>query len=727
MQRRPLILVALSLCAVATSLQCEPGKSHPPARTTPSRAAAEPRAHRPAGPPPKAPTGPAIDQHLLVTAQIGPTDRLDARLAALAPPMMPKPLVGSLFSKQMLPELAKDLGLNPLALDALDLTRPAVIGLLITRATNHKDEPDVKAVALLPVRNATKLVVDALKVSWPESVITGWGGVQLVLGGRTKAWVRVYDRWVVVAPTAPLLDSAYRALPGLARGVPEGTVKVHVRYAEILDIVRPAILKGWKELKRMASMLGPRLGVTEGLIAQLMPLAEKIAGYLDSIGKVDLNLRIADAAWSGGVKVTPKPGGPLATWIKGLTPPKGFGLSVLPPNPILAATDHQSEDLRLLTVRLLGGVVDFVWPKLVHELPRPVKQRGLLDRKRPVSLLQYRRKLRDLNLRDYKESYGLYRLLFEVRALRKHLEARMPPLIKLSTGLTAAALYAPNGPGLSVVTVERVKDVVKHRRAMYALMFGNQRLLNRLIAGIWKVVPRKEKARYNLYRAPLRVVWNPLAMRVGRTSVSSMAFRMRWPKKPAGKTPRWYTEMKKVRQIVELLLGKGDLTYAWGYAGKRLVVVMGKNWRSQMKAALTRTTRAGAKLPNASTDPLIKRTLAAAQGTVLSSTVLSGARLVQAVLAALQAVGVPLPTGGPAAMFLNYLRQEAAAARSGTLLTQSRQGGTYRLAVRIPASDLKTLLVGLGYGLFAVRSKSGPRKSPGVAPSTSTPATPPSP
>ncbi len=726
MYRRSLIARVATLgtlCLVAATLQlrCDGSTPKPRKRTTPANTAGEAPQRR-ALPPAEAPKGPAIAEKLLVTARVGALDRLDARIAALVPPMVPKAMISHLFTKQFLPEMAGEIGLNPLALDALDLTRPSVIGLLVE--PHPREVVRVRPVALIPLRSAGKLVTDALKVSWPESTTTPWGGVRLVSGGKTVAWVRVGEQWAVVAPTAPLLDSAARALRPLARDIPEGAVQLRLRWADILKLVRPAILEGWQKLKAMAKVMGPRLSLREAMVTGLIPVAEKLGVYLESVARVDLELRLADQAWSWEARVTPQPQGKLAKWVADLEPAGDFGLKLLSPGAVLVSVERLSEELRQLSVKLYRAVMSFAEPKLVKELPNAVSQRGLLKKEKPVSLRRYRRALRGLNLKDYRASYGLYRLLYDLRAFHAHLQTRLAALVKLGTGEVASALYTPRGkgkaPGLAMMGVEGVRDPRAHRKQMRRLMRGNQRLLNRLLQATWKVVPSEVKKRYGLRRLPIKAVFEPVALRVGRTRVSTFALRLRWPRPRRGKVAPRQAELTQLRRYAELLLGKGDLTYAWAYVGKQRVSAMGKGWRSQIRAALERTQPGGAKQPSALTDPLLRRTRRAVPGDYLSRLFFSGSRLVLALLDALPAFGVPVPQRGPAAVLIQSLAAAARNAQVATSLGEARERGAYVLRSVIPSSDIRTLLVGTGMYLFmGARSPSkshGSRKATPGAP-----------
>jgi hypothetical protein len=729
MYRRSLItrvatLGAICLVAATLQLRCDGSTPKPRKRTTPENTTG-PGPQRRAVAQAEAPKGPAIDERLLVTARVGALDRLDARIAALVPPMVPKAMISHLFTKQFLPEMAGEIGLNPLALDALDLTRPSVVGLLVE--PHPQEVVRVRPVALIPLRAAGKLVTDALKVSWPESTTTDWGGVRLVSGGKTVAWVRVGEQWAVVAPTAPLLDSATKALRPLARDVPEGTVVLRLRWADILALVRPAIIGGWQKLKGAAKAMGPRLGLKEAMITGLFPVIEKLGQYLDSITRVDFKLRLADQAWSWEARVKPQPEGKLANWVADLEPAGDFGLKLLSPDAVLVSVDRPSEELRQLSVKLYSAMMDFAEPKLVKELPHAVSQRGLLKKEKPVSLRRYRRALRDLNLKDYRASHGLYRLLFDLRAFRAHLQTRLAALVKLGSGEVASALYTPRGkakaPGLGMMGVEGVRDPRAHRKQMRRLMRGNQRLLNRLLQSAWKVVPSEVKKRYGLRRLPIKAVFEPVALRVGRTRVSTFALRLRWPRPRRGKAAPRQAELTQLRRYVELLLGKGDLTYAWAYVGKQRVSAMGKGWRAQIRAALKRSRPGGGKQPSALTDPLLRRTRRAVPGDYLSRLFFSGSRLVLALLDALPAFGLPVPQRGPAAVLIRSLAAAARNARVATSLGEARERGDYVLRSVIPASDIRTLLVGTGMYLFlGARS---PSKSHGA--SKATPPAPPAP
>lgn len=592
----------VTACGLGVVLIAGCPRPSPAPRSRPQAASPGEPAHRgdsEAAPRARAPRGPDIGARLLFTVRVGPTHRLDGRFRRLLRGIMPGlPMVPSrLFSRVFLSGLCREIGITPLLLDSLDLGRPAALGVVFgPKAPRHKGLPDLKLLAMIPYKGRGDIVVDALLASYPGSTQAGWGGVRLRRGRKTVAWVRLRPGWIVVAPTAPLLDSAARALGPLARGVPEGEVRAVAHADRLLLELRPFFRKAWSKMRGLAEKMPlGRMGLLEGILWENLDLVEEMAGYFDSLQRLEARLQIGDAKLEARLRVIPVAGGKTAAWLAAQSAPDLRLAAILPPGASTSSLSRTGEALRGLPLRLMRTAVDLLLPRLERELPHVVGARGLLRRAKPVTYLAYRRTLRDLNLKDYRMSYALYRLIFEIRALGAHTRRWGARLLAAEAGAGAGAVYLGKGRGLGFAQVKAVRDIRGHRRAMNALMVGYQRLWNHLFVSVFRLIPKRLRQRMSLPRAPIRVVFNPVALRVRGVSVSSLAIRLRWPSIRSGGGSRDAAELATVRRYVEAILGKGALTFAWAYVGRRLLVAGGGGWRGRMRA-LIRRARSGARV-----------------------------------------------------------------------------------------------------------------------------------
>lgn len=351
-----------------------------------------------------------------------------------------------------------------------------------------------------------------------------------------------------------------------------------------------------------------------------------------------------------------------------------------------------------------------------------------MNRKAPAPLELYRRTLRDLNLVDYRASYVIYRLVFELQALRQLLSASASRLVRASSGESATALYFPGGH-LGAGQVEGLKSLAAHRGAMMALSVGLQRQATALLSSLWEALPLEVRDGMGMRASPLRLVYSPVALQVGRVTVSSLALRMRWPALPAlrggaaasPERERAVERLEAAKKVVEHLFGKGDPTFAWAYVKDRVVYSMGHDWQARMKAVLWRAGVGQPTFGNYSTfsvilsDPRFQNAMAGVKGDSLSLTFVSGARLLLASLAVLKLVEPRLSSApGPMGMFVQQLAQTAAAAQHASFARESREDGAWVLEGRIPNDDLRSVLVGAGF-LFLAGGRSSTSAPPAVS------------
>lgn len=712
---RRIILSALS--GLFLVLSCN-GKPTPNARRTTPPPDTRRRAAR--TPPPPAPTGPNLDKRVLAGLQVGAIDRLDDRIQALLPPLF-RQFAQGLLTRRVLPGLARNAGLNVLALDALDTSRPAAFGLLLEPRPKPQRGLTPRIVAVFPVKGDGKLVVDAVKASYSECTTAAWGGLEIRQAGETVAWVTVREGWAVVAPTGPLLDSAFRYLVPRTKGVPEGTARIQLQVQALLRLLKPHLKPEWEAFKRMA---GYAPGGIYKLLAKNLPLLEQIGDHLASIDTVELALRAGDTSWTFEARIKPRPKGLLAAWIAQQKTPGGFGLNILPKGALLAFSDWSHARLRTLWRDLLSGLLDLQTSSLTDRLPRQAAERGLLKQKRPVSFVAYRRVLRDLNLQSYRASYAFYRVVFHLHKFREHLTRTLAPLVKNSTGRSALALYATPGPGLGFAYVDEAKDAGKLARDFRTAMYGNMLHLNSLLAEAYKMAPTQAKKLLG-NQVPLQVVWNPAAAKVGRVTVSALGLRIRWPKPQPGFTPQQTRDLSQIdsyRAIVERVLGKGDATVAWAYLGKRLLVSAGKGWKARLATMIRHAT--GKPTGSVLQDPLLRGAAKAGAGERLTQAHFAGSRLTLALLDAVAVWAPQLARSGMFTPIAMMLRQSAQNATSATSFTLARHKGDYVISLRIPQDDLKTVVLGTTWLLFYAGATHRSKGAPTVAHPPPMPVTP---
>jgi hypothetical protein len=650
-----------------------------------------------------------VTSELLATVRLGALNELDRRVISWLPSMVPAAAVQGLVTRRMTAELLKELGVSALTLDAIDFTRPSLLGVLAPAAGRRRSMTPPRLVALVPMRGDPRLVADSIRLSYPESTEEAWGGLQVRSAGRTIAWVHARGSWVAVAPTAPLLDSALRALAPLAQGVEEGTLRMEVRFAQALSIYRSAIVWGWSMIKSMA---GRSQGVTQKPLAtilfQLVPLLEPLGPYLASLDSLEVLARLGDDGFSVGLKVKPLAGGKAAEWIGSLKLPGRSGLELLPQEAAAVSVASRPEELRLVGVKVFGLVTDWVVGQVLsQDLPVQISERGLMDRKTPANLEQYRRALRDLNLADYKASHAIYRLLFALKAFRRHLAESAPRLLAASSGELAGAYYGAGGR-LGMARVEGLVSAPAHRAAMIAFAMGMQRHGKDLLSAIWDALPAEARSKLGVRQNPLQLSYNPVALQVGRQTVSSLAMRIAWPAPPraAGQqgadaapddTDQTWAMM---RRLLGHAFGAGPITYAWTHVGNRVLSVMGHDWQGRMKAMLGRTAP-GAKQPAAMEDPLFQNALRDLRGESVSLSLVSGARLLLAGLELLKAMEPRFfsPQGFMGST-LQGITQTATAAQHASMLRLSKDGGNLLVEGRLHRDDIKGALVSVGM-LFA--------------------------
>jgi hypothetical protein len=657
--------------------------------------------------------------------------RLDKRLIALLPPMLASAAHGRALVR-MVPGIARDLQLNPLVLDALDHSRSSAFAVIVKR--KGKGGLRLQLLAALPIKGDGTLVIDGIKVSYDSTTQTPWGGLEIKQDDETVAWVRVYKGWAVVAPTAPLLDSAYRYLVPRTRKLPAGSVRAHLNARALIREIKPLVMESWRQLSsRFGAVFGTALG---NWLAQHRADIEKIGAHLASLGSVSLELQANQADWQWQLDVRPQKGGPLARWIAKQQVGAGFGLKVLPPGPFVALSDWVAPELRSLVHRLVSSFTELQLGRLTDRLPRQVALRGLYKRKRPAPYLLYRKTLRDLNLQDYRASHKVYLVLWQVHAFTRHLKKALPPLLKTHAGKTAGALYATAGPGLGFASVGAIQDRRRHARLYKNALWGTLQSLNRLVRKAWKLMPAKSRKLLG-QRPPLQFVFRQTALRVGRTPVSAVALRIKWPRKPRGRlTLVQQYEHKEIawyRTLVETVLGTGDITWAWAYVGKRLLVSTGRDWKPRILGMVKAAQGMGKGSPTLAQDSLYKGFLKPpAQGKRLGLLLFSSTRLVAALMKGLFKLEPRAKRSMEIRILNQHLQQSARQARAGTLLEVLRLRGGYRIQSRLSTPDVQALLLSVGYMFWGLRSSSHSRISPPGSrgpgqikvPATKMPATP---
>lgn len=714
------LLVAASLLAVTVSCNGAPrprprGPGDEPRPGVRTRA----RPHTPASP---APRGPDVSGTVTLAFELDGLARLDRRIIAVLPPLFARLARGQAL-RRMVPGIARDLNLNTLALDALDHNRASAFAVLVTR--KGRNDIRIRTLAALPIKGDGKLVVDGIKASYDSVTTTPWGGLEIQRDGEIVAWVRIYKGWAVVAPSAPLLDSAYRYLVPRARKVPAGHVRAHLNARLLIREIAPLVKDGWRQLSPSIDRI---LGSTFGAwLAQHRADLEKIGAHLASLDSLSLEIEAHQTRWRCRLDVTPKKGGLLARWIAKQKAGAGFGLKVLPPGAFVAMSDWVAPELRSLVSRLVSSFTQLQLGRLTDRLPREVAQRGLYKRKRPASFILYRKILRDLNLQDYRASHKVYLALWHVHAFTRHLKKALPPLVKTHTGKTAGALYATPGPGLGFAAVGAIQDRRRHLRLYKNALWGALRSLNRLARAAWKLMPAKSKKLLGP-RPFFQFIFRQNAARVGRIPVSAVALRIKWPRKPRGKLSYEqhviHKTLARYRTLVETLLGTGDLTWAWAYVGKRLLVSAGRGWKPRIlgmvKAAL------GKGGPTLDADPLFKAARKPpAKGTRLGLLLFSSTRLVAALMRGLFKLEPKMKRSMELRILNQLIQQDAKQARAGTFLEVLRRRGGYRIQSALPIADVRSLLMSVGYWFFRMDSSHPPgSRGPMKVPSHPKPATP---
>ncbi len=698
-------LVALSLaCNGTTKPQPRRPGTGPEPRTTD-------RARTPSKPTPR---GPDVSKAVTLSIEVDGLARLDKQLIKLLPPMFAQFARGSIL-RRMLPDFARKLKLNSLALDALDDQRPAAFALIVKR--NAKRGMRVRVLAALPIKGDGKLVADGLKASYDSVTETSWGGLQVKNDGETLAWVRVHKGWVVVAPTAPLLDSARRYLVPRATRLPAGHVRAHLNARQLVAELTPLVTKAWAEISpHLGRALGSLFGSWMGHHVKDL---EKIGAHLASLDTLSLELKVGTSSWRWRLDAKPRKGGALSKWIAKQKAGAGFGLKVLPPKPFVAVSDWVAPELRSLVARLVSSFTSTQLDRLTNRLPREVAQRGLFKRKRPAPLYLYRKTLRDLNLKDYRASHKVYQMVWHVYAFRKHLKKTLPPLLKTATGKMAGALYAtPAGPGLGFASVTAVSNRKRHQRLYKNALWGTLQNLNRLARAAWALADKKVQKLFGK-RPFFQFVFRQTAVRVGRVPVSAVALRIKWPGKPRGTLTRRqkldHEALGRWRKIIETVLGTGDLTWAWAYAGNRVLTSAGRDWKPRIISMVKAATGKGG--PTLATDPQFQGALKKpAQGKRLGLLMFSSTRLVSALLKGLFKFYPRAKRSMQVRIISSMIQRDAKQAKAGTLAEVLRLRGGYRIQSVLPAADVRSLLMSVGYLFYGVSRSSSSSKGYKSAP-----------
>ena len=175
--------------------------------------------------------------------------------------------------------------------------RPFAFGIM-AQGKGSKLQPQL--VAVLPIKGDGKLVEEAIKASYSEFDVTPWGGLEIKDGDETVIWVGIRKGWVVLAPTGPLLDSAYRYLVPRARKVPAAGLRAQLRYKEVVALLKPLVIRHWGQMKRW---LGSPGGFGK-LFTELVPQLERVADYLASIDAARLEITAGANDWQWTARVT---------------------------------------------------------------------------------------------------------------------------------------------------------------------------------------------------------------------------------------------------------------------------------------------------------------------------------------------------------------------------------------------------------------------------------------
>ncbi len=660
-----------------------------PPRPEPPRAAS-----RTAPPPPQrpargvAPRGPDISSTTVVKLEVDSLERLTRRAIA----MLPRPMVAIIQAKgRVNPALwiAKVLGINPLVMDSLDLTRPAAFALLLS--PSNRGSFRLQVLAALPTRGDHALLLNGLNDTFDSLAPTSWGGIRLRREGKTIAWVRQSKGWLLVAPTARLLDSALRYVAPRAKMAPPGGLRLRLDVPALVRVARP-LLARWPTLwPLLPSLLGKALG---GLLARHHVDLEKAGAHLASLELVSFTAQLQKGRLRWQLDLRPQKGGLLSRWIAAQRPSGGFGLDVLPSGALLATSTHRTPQVRELTRRLVADISTAALGRITDRLPREVGLRGLLAGKRPASLGRYRRALRDLNLVDYRTSHGVYVLCWHLRSFFGKLGSAMGAMAKVTGPRKAFALYAPKGGGIGLAAVSEVTDARRHKRLYRDTMWLALRSLNRVVRRWWRLAGKGLHQRLGK-RPIIRLVLRKRALRVGRVTVSSLSLRITWPRGSLASSP----EVDRYRNLVGDLVGAGEPTWAWAHVGTKQLLSFGSGWRARMTSMVRAASgKSGSSL---STDPLFAAPLKGrGQGQRLAVVLLSTARLLDTLL---DFAAKKRPAAASSSIF-SLLKQMvsrgARRAAGGTLVELLRVGGGYRLRSKIPAAEMNALLASVGMATF---------------------------
>lgn len=691
MSSRPAISILLVTSFLATAVACN-GKPTPGPRgpgDEPRRAMRD-RAHTPGAP---APTGPDVSKTVTLSVEIDGLARLDKRILTVLPSLFARMAQGRVLLR-ILPGIARKLRVTGLAVDGLDHNRASAFALMVSRKGLFGLRTQL--LAAVPVRGNGKILIDGIKASYDNTIQAGWGGLELKRDGNTVAWVRIHKGYALVAPTAALLDSAHRYLVPRARKVGAGHVRVLLNARRLLAEIKPLVVQGWRMMgSDLSRVLGRGLGAWLG---KHQTDLEKIGTHLASVDRLSLDLEVQTKQWRWRLDVAPIKGGPLAQWIRKQKVGANFGRGVLSPGAFLSLNDWLAPELRSLVSRLVSSLTGLQLDRLMGRLPRQVATRGLYKRKRPASLYVYRRTLRDLNLKDYRAGHRVYVMLWHVHAFRQHLAKALPPLIKAHTGLTAMALYTSNAPGLGYASVSAIADRRRHLRRYRNAVWGTLRSLNRLAAAYWKLVPADVRKLLG-QKSPVQFIFRQNAARVGRTTVSAVALRIKWPVQTRRKlSPSQQSDLRKVsqiKQVLQTLFDAGDVTWAWAYVGNKLLVSAGHGWKPRM---LSMVKAASGKAARVSTPPKPHP-----DGTLLGRVHFRATALVAACMRGLFKF-VPNARRSRQLGILNtILQRDARRPGTTTRLEWRRHQGGYRIQSVLSPADVRSLGVIVGY-LFYVQS-----------------------
>ncbi len=710
------LLLVTSLLAASVIVACN-GTPTP----RPRRPGMEPRPVDRAQPPTPtapAPKGPDVSGSVTLSFEVDALARLDRRMIGVLPPMFARLAQGRALQR-LLPGIARKLRLNVLSFDAVDHSRASAFAMFIKRKNQWGLRMQV--LAAIPIKGDGSLVLSGLQTSYDSVTPTNWGGLEIKQGDKTIAWVRIHKGWVVAAPTAPLLDSAYRYLVPRAKSLPAGRIRAHLNARAFIHEIKPLVTMGWRRMGPNLASLFNNFGVGRWMAQHRQDL-EIIGATLSSLDAVSLELETNQKDWRWSLDVKPRRGGPMAQWIAKQKVGAGFGLKVLPTGAFVTLSDSVAPELRSLIQRMVSSFTRIQLNRVTNRLPREVAQRGLYKRKRPASLYLYRKTLRDLNLQDYRASHKVYLTLWHVHAFTRHLKKAMPPLIKTATGKTAMALYATAGPGLGYGSVTAIQNPRRHLRLYKNALWTTLQTLNRLASKAWKLMHKKARKHLG-QRPPFRFVYLQNVARVGRIPVSAVALRIKWPPKPRGKLTDEQSEahrdITRVREIVQTLAGNGDIAWAWAYVGKRVLVSAGRDWKPRILAMVKAALGKGG--PTLDKDPLFKSAQRLpASGKRLGLVLFSSARMVSALMRGVFKFQPMVKRSMEMVVLNQVVQRDAKQAKAGTIMEVLRLNGGYRFQSVLPIVDVRPLLImGASWMMFRTVSTAsgrphirGPAKQP---------------